>query len=177
MINIAKRYSTFHRFRRQLLIRPTRNNSNRRWKRPSICGGFITEVWQTCILDLGPIPKRPYQSSSLNRRTQGRIENPDLKLTHETCYSAPPAGWTLSVDSGNIPTMIVTLDSKRRLTVPTAVPAKPGDHFLVDFDAEEDALMCFRIASKPNWLKVLKACPVPMDDLPPRRREYFRPKL
>jgi hypothetical protein len=75
------------------------------------------------------------------------------------------------------PTMIVTLDSKRRLTVPAAVPAKPGDHFLVDFDAEEDALMCRRIASKPNWLKVLKACPVRMDDLPPRRREYFRSKL
>ena len=70
--------------------------------------------------------------------------------------------------------MIVTLDSKRRLTVPAAMPAKPGDHFLVDFDAEEDALMCRRIASKPNWLKVLKACPVPMDDLPSRRREYFR---
>ena len=48
----------------------------------------------------------------------------------------------------------------------------------VRFDAEEDALMCRRIASKPNWLKVLKACPVPMDDdLPPRRREYFRSKL
>ena len=61
--------------------------------------------------------------------------------------------------------MIVTLDSKRRLTVPAAVPAKPGDHFLIDFDAEEDALMCRRIASKPNWLKVLKACPVPMDEI------------
>jgi DNA-binding transcriptional regulator/RsmH inhibitor MraZ len=73
--------------------------------------------------------------------------------------------------------MIVTLDSKRRLTVPAAVPAKPGDHFLVDFDAEEDALVCRRIASKANWLKVLKACPVPMDDLPPRRREYFGSKL
>jgi bifunctional DNA-binding transcriptional regulator/antitoxin component of YhaV-PrlF toxin-antitoxin module len=73
--------------------------------------------------------------------------------------------------------MIVTLDSKRRLTVPAAVPAKPGDHFLVDFDAEEDTVICRRIASKANWLKVLKACPVPMDDLPPRRREYFRSKL
>jgi hypothetical protein len=72
--------------------------------------------------------------------------------------------------SREYPTMIVTLDSKRRLTV----PAKPGDHFLVDFDAEEDALVCRRIASKPNWLKVLKSCPVPMDDLPSRRREYFR---
>jgi hypothetical protein len=25
-----------------------------------------------------------------------------------------------------------------------------------------------------NWLDVLKACPVPMDDLPPRSGEYFR---
>ncbi len=74
--------------------------------------------------------------------------------------------------------MIVTLDSKRRLTVPVAVaPAKPGDHFLVDFDAEEDALVYRRIASKPDWLDVLKKCPVPMDNLPPRRRERFRSKL
>ena len=73
--------------------------------------------------------------------------------------------------------MIVTLDSKRRLPVPAAVPAKAGDHFLVDFDPEEDALMCRRIAPKTNWIKVLKACPVPMDYLPPRRREYFRSKL
>ena len=73
--------------------------------------------------------------------------------------------------------MIITLVSKCRLTVPASVPAKPGDHFLVDVDAEEDALLCRRISSKPNWLKVLKACPVPIDDLPPRRREYFRSKL
>ena len=74
--------------------------------------------------------------------------------------------------------MIVTLDSKRRLTVPSAVmPAKPGDHFLVDFDAREDALVYRRLVSKPDWLKVLKSCPLPMDDLPPRRRKHFRSKL
>jgi hypothetical protein len=76
------------------------------------------------------------------------------------------------------PTVIVTLDSKRRLTVPAGVmPAKPGDHFLVDFDAEEDALVYRRIASETDWLQVLKECPVPMQDLPQRRREYFRSKL
>jgi hypothetical protein len=74
--------------------------------------------------------------------------------------------------------MIVTVDSKRRLTVPRSVmPARPGDHFLVDFDAGEDALVYRRIEVKADWLKVLKACPVPMDDLPPRRREYFRSRL
>jgi len=91
-------------------------------------------------------------------------------------------GTPRKVDAGSqkseYPTMIVTLDTKRRLTVPAGVlRAKPGEHFLVDFDAAEDALVYRRIASKPDWLQVLKACPVPMDDLPPRRREYFRSKL
>ena len=34
--------------------------------------------------------------------------------------------------------MVVTLDAKRRLTVPAALaPAKPGDYFDAHFDAEE----------------------------------------
>ena len=77
------------------------------------------------------------------------------------------------------PTMIIiTLDAKRRLTVPVALaPAKPGDVFEADFDADEDALVFRRIARGEDWLAVLKDCPVPMDDLPSRRREYFRSKL
>jgi hypothetical protein len=39
--------------------------------------------------------------------------------------------------------MVVTLDAKRRLTVPAALaPAKPGDYFDARFDAEEDAIVC-----------------------------------
>jgi hypothetical protein len=69
--------------------------------------------------------------------------------------------------------MILTLDSKRRLTVPASlVPAQPGDHFIAEFDAEEDAIVFRRIAKRPNWLAVLKSCPVKMDDLPARSREY-----
>ncbi len=68
------------------------------------------------------------------------------------------------------PTMIVTLDAKRRLTVPAALaPASPGDNFEVRFDAEEDAIVFRRLAGKENWLSVLKACPVSPDDIPPRR--------
>ena len=33
-----------------------------------------------------------------------------------------------------------------------------------------------RVKRGRSWLDVLKACPVPMDDLPPRRREYFKKK-
>src|ERR1017187_729591 len=57
------------------------------------------------------------------------------------------------------PTMIVTLDAKRRLTVPTGLaPASPGDYFDASFDAEEDALVFRRLPGKENWLAVLKAC-------------------
>jgi len=53
--------------------------------------------------------------------------------------------------SGIIPPMILTLDAKRRLTLPASlVSAQPGDNFEAVFDPEE----------------------VKMDDLPPRRREF-----
>lgn len=69
--------------------------------------------------------------------------------------------------------MILTLDDKKRLTVPASLaPTKPGDHFLAEFDAEEDTLLFRRVAKKSNWLEVLKACPVDMADLPVRRREF-----
>ena len=71
--------------------------------------------------------------------------------------------------------MIVTLDAKRRLTVPvTLAPAKPGDYFDAYFDVEEDALVFRRLANGENWLAVLKQCPVSPDDVPPRRRAPAR---
>jgi hypothetical protein len=71
--------------------------------------------------------------------------------------------------------MIVTLDAKRRLTVPSALaPASPGDYFDARFDPEEDALVFRRLAGKENWLTVLKACPVSPNDVPPRRRAPSR---
>jgi hypothetical protein len=43
------------------------------------------------------------------------------------------------------PTMILTLDAKRRLTLPASrVPAQPGDHFQAEFDSEEDAVVWSR---------------------------------
>lgn len=73
------------------------------------------------------------------------------------------------------PTMIVTLDAKRRLTVPFALAkTQPGEHFEAKFDEEEDTLIFRRVKRKAHWLEVLKECPVPMDDVPPRSRE--RPK-
>jgi hypothetical protein len=71
--------------------------------------------------------------------------------------------------------MIVTLDAKRRLSVPVALaPAKPGDQFEATFDADEDTLIFHRIKRKSNWLEVWKRCPVPLDDLQPRSRELPR---
>ena len=69
------------------------------------------------------------------------------------------------------PTMVVTLDAKRRLTVPAALAAaKPGDYFDARFDAEEDAIVFRRIGRQENWLDVMKECPVSPDDIPLRRR-------
>lgn len=71
--------------------------------------------------------------------------------------------------------MILTLDAKRRVTLPKdLVPAQPGDHFEVSFDPEDDAVTFRRLPAKKDWLSVLKQCPVPMDDLPPRSREKPR---
>jgi hypothetical protein len=67
--------------------------------------------------------------------------------------------------------MIVTLDDKRRVSIPAALaPATPGDQFDASFDSEDDVVTLRRVAKKPDWLEVLKACPAPMDDLPPRSR-------
>jgi hypothetical protein len=71
--------------------------------------------------------------------------------------------------------MIVTIDSKRRLTVAAALaPASPGEYFDARFDAEEDAIVFRRLAGKGDWFAVLKECPVSMDDIPRRRRETSR---
>jgi hypothetical protein len=71
--------------------------------------------------------------------------------------------------------MIVTLDAKRRLLVPAALaPASPGEHFEATFDPEEDTFLFRRLPSKEDWLDVLKSCPVSVDDVPPRRREYAK---
>jgi hypothetical protein len=68
--------------------------------------------------------------------------------------------------------MIVTLDAKRRVSIPAAVaPASPGDRFEASFDAEEDMVLLRRVKRKAKWLEVWKKCPVPMDDLPLRSRE------
>jgi hypothetical protein len=68
--------------------------------------------------------------------------------------------------------MIVTLDSKRRLTLPASLmPARPGQSFEAWFDADEDAVVFRRLPEKENWMEVLSACPVSMDDVPPRSRQ------
>jgi bifunctional DNA-binding transcriptional regulator/antitoxin component of YhaV-PrlF toxin-antitoxin module len=68
--------------------------------------------------------------------------------------------------------MVVTLDAKRRLTVPAALaPAKPGDYFEARFDADEDEIVFRRLGGRESWLDVMKACPVDPEDVPPRRRE------
>ncbi|MCW5558607.1 MAG: hypothetical protein KIT22_12340 [Verrucomicrobiae bacterium] len=68
--------------------------------------------------------------------------------------------------------MIVTLDSKRRLTVAAALaPASPGDCFDAQYDTDEDTIIFRRIRRKASWLETWRQCPVPVDEIPPRSRE------
>jgi bifunctional DNA-binding transcriptional regulator/antitoxin component of YhaV-PrlF toxin-antitoxin module len=72
--------------------------------------------------------------------------------------------------------MILTLDSKRRLTIPAALaPANGGDAFEAVYDEEEDEIVLRRVKrAKQSWVEMMKKCPVAMDELPPRRRESCR---
>ena len=72
----------------------------------------------------------------------------------------------------NNPVMIVTLDAKRRVSIPAALaPTSPGDQFDASFDSDEDVIVLRRIERKTKWLDVWKQCPVPIDDLSLRSRE------
>lgn len=68
--------------------------------------------------------------------------------------------------------MVVTLDDKRRVSIPAAlVRTAPGEQFDATFDPDEDTVILRRIKRKSNWLEVWRQCPVAMDDLPARSRE------
>jgi bifunctional DNA-binding transcriptional regulator/antitoxin component of YhaV-PrlF toxin-antitoxin module len=69
--------------------------------------------------------------------------------------------------------VILTLDGKRRLSIPVALaPARPGDVFEALYDEEDDEIILRRMKrAKRSWLEVMKECPVPMDGLPSRSRE------
>jgi hypothetical protein len=69
--------------------------------------------------------------------------------------------------------MILTLDAKRRVRIPIKLAsASPGDQFDATFNPEEDTVFLRRVKRMANWLEVWRQCPVPMDDLPPRSRQY-----
>jgi bifunctional DNA-binding transcriptional regulator/antitoxin component of YhaV-PrlF toxin-antitoxin module len=74
--------------------------------------------------------------------------------------------------------MIVTLDSKRRLTLPASVlAAVAGDSFDVQFDAEENAVIFKKLPSRADWLEVMESCPADMTDIPPRRKELPKRRI
>jgi|ERR1700677_880040 len=93
------------------------------------------------------------------------------------CKPVPKNAFLIDVKARlwDYPTVIVSIDSKRRLTVPMALaPTTPGDYFDAQFDPEEDSIVFRRLAAKSDWLAVMKECPLPIDDLPARRREFPR---
>ena len=68
--------------------------------------------------------------------------------------------------------MRITMDAKRRLTVPAAAKDfKPGDIFEANYDLDEREIVFRKVNKDQTWVDVMLRCPVPMDDLPPRSRE------
>ncbi len=68
--------------------------------------------------------------------------------------------------------MVLTLDAKRRLTLPKKlVSVESGDCFDAFYDSDDQVIIFRKLPAKANWLKILKSCPVSMDDVPPRSRE------
>ena len=118
--------------------------------------------------------KRSVDNRLLRGLPESAVTRKPTKVSSSNSSLTPlPAGW-------DNPTMIVTIDEKRRLTVPLALaPTTPGDAFDARFDDEEDAIVFRRIKrGGKSWLDILKACPVSIEDLPPRSREYPRkPRL
>src|ERR1017187_5902378 len=135
------------------------------------------------------------QSSDSSRRITGfkyetelrDLSKPDATYlgsnppTSERSETLPPVLWALQGVLDKIrarwdrPTVLLTLDAKRRLTVPSSLaPSHRGDHFEAEFHPEDDTLVFRRIAPKGDWMAVMKECPVPMDDLPARRRALPR---
>ena len=49
------------------------------------------------------------------------------------------------------PTIILTLDAKRRFSIPAALaPSKPGDAFAAFYDEAEDEIVLRRVKRKPR---------------------------
>lgn len=72
--------------------------------------------------------------------------------------------------------MVLTLDAKRRLTLPKKlIPVRTGDRFDASYDENDEVIIFRKLPAKPNWLKVLQSCPMPMDDIPSRSKKM--PKL
>jgi hypothetical protein len=69
-------------------------------------------------------------------------------------------------------------DSRRETTA--QAPGGPRSFrgwgcFEAIYDEGEDEIVLRRVKREQvSWLKVMKQCPVPMDDLPPRSREYSK---
>ena len=98
--------------------------------------------------------------------TFGKSHFPELQHRYTLRPPLLPGAWW------DNPTMILTLDAKRRLTLPRSLaPASPGDAFEARFDADKNEIVFRRLAGVGDWLAVLSECPVKLEDLPRRRKE------
>ena len=76
--------------------------------------------------------------------------------------------------------MTTTMSSKGQVVIPLAVRERcglrEGDHFVVEEHPATQAVTLRKMKNQSNWFDVYMQCPYPFE-LPPRRRQFYRPNM
>ena len=71
------------------------------------------------------------------------------------------------------------MSSRGQIVIPQTVRERcglrEGDHFLVEDDPERQAITLRKLKCSGDWFDVYLQCPHPFQ-IPPRRRQFYRPK-
>jgi len=72
-----------------------------------------------------------------------------------------------------------TLSSRGQIVIPQSVRERcdlqPGDHFVVEDNPETQVLTLRKVKKGGDWFGIYMQCPHSLE-LPPRRRQMYRPK-
>lgn len=71
------------------------------------------------------------------------------------------------------------MSSRGQIVIPQEVRERcglrEGDHFIVEDNADTQIVTLRKVKAPEDWFDVFMQCPDAFD-LPPRRREFYRPK-
>ena len=75
--------------------------------------------------------------------------------------------------------MTATMSSRGQIVIPQEVrercDLREGDHFIVEDNPSTQMVILRKVKAPEDWFDVYMQCPGSFD-LPPRRRQFYRPK-